>query len=76
MREAVAGLNLPYEVQLATDAAEGKVSWKLRGAELPQGLALDSSSGAIRGRPPEPVVDRTVAVEAKDSAGKFQAEPL
>ncbi len=69
-RLPVAGLNLPYEVQLATDAAEGKVSWKLRGAELPQGLALDSSSGAIRGRPPEPVVDRTVAVEAKDSAGK------
>ena len=72
VREAlpVAGLDLPYEVALGTDAAEGKVSWKQTGGKLPEGLSLDAGRGTIHGRPLEAVVEGRVIIEAKDSAGK------
>ena len=65
-----AGLNLPYKVQLAADEAEGEVSWKLIGGELPEGLSLAAGRGTIHGRPREAIVARKVTIEAKDSAGK------
>ena len=63
-----AGLNLPYTVPLGTDAAAGKVSWKLLEGKLPQGLTLDNS-GTIQGRPVEAVADRKVTIRARDSEG-------
>ena len=66
----VAGLNLPYEFQLATDAAEGEVAWKLIRDALPQGLSLDSNRGVIQGSPQEIVEDCKLTIEAKDSLGK------
>ena len=65
-----AGLNLPYKFQLATDAAEGKVAWKLIGGALPQGLTLGGIHSVIQGSPQEIVEDRKVTIEAKDSSGK------
>ena len=44
-----AGLNLPYQVRLGTDAAAGSVSWELAADSLPAGLSLDPSDGVIRG---------------------------
>lgn len=65
-----AGLNLPYKFQLATDAAKGKVAWKLIEGALPRGLTLDAIRGAIQGRPQEIVEDRKATIEAEDSSGK------
>jgi len=67
---ADASLNIPYSVQLATDAAHGDVAWKLLAGRLPQGLDLDDTSGVIRGKPLETVEDRTVTISATDAAGR------
>ena len=50
-----AGLNLPYQVRLGTDAAAGRVSWELAEGRLPAGLTLDPSEGVIRGTPEQTV---------------------
>ena len=65
----LAGLKIPYSVELATDAAEGKVVWELLTGKLPEGLALDKQRGAVHGKPLETVVDRTVTIGATDAAG-------
>ena len=64
-----AGLKIPYSVELATDAAEGKVDWELLAGTLPEGLALDKERGAIHGKPLETVMDRSVTIGATDAAG-------
>ena len=46
-----AGLNLPYQIRLGTDAAAGTVAWELVAGSLPAGLTLDPSDGVIRGTP-------------------------
>ena len=54
----VAGLQVPYSVQLSADAAKGDVKWEIVEGRLPTGLELDSPSGALRGK-------ATVAAEAQ-----------
>ena len=46
-----AGLNIPYSVQLGTDAARGGATWKIVQGRLPRGLKLDAADGRIHGTP-------------------------
>ena len=64
-----AGLNLPYEVGLGTDAATGKVSWELVEGTLPSGLSLEAEGGVIRGTP-ESVGEYSFTIRARDSANQ------
>ncbi len=61
-----AGLNLPYQVPLGTDAAAGRVSWELAAGNLPAGLSLDPSEGVIRGTPEQPTAEQEIAIRARD----------
>ena len=65
-----AGLKIPYQVQLGTDAPNGNVTWKIVKGDLPKGLSLDAKDGAIRGLPEETVADRKVTLRAQDEAGQ------
>ena len=65
-----AGLKIPYEIQLGTDAATGSVTWKIVEGDLPEGLSLDAQDGAIRGFPKETVADHKVTLRAQDEAGQ------
>ena len=65
-----AGLNIPFEVLLGTDAATGKVSWKMVKGGLPKGLALDINNGVIHGAPKETVADHKFTIAARDEAGQ------
>ena len=64
-----AGLNLPYQVRLGTDAAAGSVSWELAAGSLPAGVSLDQSEGVIRGTPEQTVADQELTIRARDEAG-------
>jgi hypothetical protein len=64
-----AGMKIPYSVELAADAAKGKVVWELLAGKLPEGLVLDKKRGAIQGIPLETLVNRTVTIGAVDGAG-------
>ncbi len=64
-----ARLKIPYSVELAADAAEGKVAWELLAGKLPEGLTLDKKRSAITGTPLETVVDRAFTIGATDAAG-------
>ncbi len=65
-----AGLNIPYRVQLGTDAATGLVTWKMKfPRSMPGGLMLDNRTGVIHGTPKEPVQGRTMTILARDEAG-------
>ena len=61
-----AGLNLPYQVRLGTDAAAGRVSWELAAGSLPAGLSLDRSEGVIRGTPQHTAADHEFTIRARD----------
>ena len=37
-----AGLKIPYQVELGTDAPNGNVTWEIVKGELPKGLSLDA----------------------------------
>ena len=64
-----AGLKIPYKVQLGTDAAIGKVTWKMMYPKsMPKGLVLDET-GVIHGTPEELVQGRTMTILAADQAG-------
>ncbi|MDE0167391.1 MAG: Ig domain-containing protein [Bryobacterales bacterium] len=65
-----AGLKIPYQVQLGTDAPNGNVTWKIVKGDLPEGLSLDEKAGAIHGIPQETVADRKVTLRAGDEAGQ------
>jgi len=65
-----AGQNIPYEVRLGTDAADGNVAWKMAKGSLPKGLALDTNDGVIRGTPEETVADHQFTIGALDKAGQ------
>ena len=65
-----AGLKIPYQVQLGTDAPNGNVTWKIVKGDLPEGLLLDEKDGAIHGIPQEAVADRKVTLRAGDEAGQ------
>ena len=65
-----AGLKIPYEVQLGTDAPDGSVTWKIVKGDLPEGLSLDAKSGVIRGLPKETVAGRRLTLRAQDEAGQ------
>ena len=71
-----AGLKIPYSVEMATDAAEGSVGWKLRAGELPKGLTLDEKRGVIHGTPLEEALSRTVTIGATDAGGKSDKSTL
>ena len=64
-----AGLNAPYQVQLGTDAAAGKVSWELAAGSLPAGLTLDPNEGAIEGTLEQTVKGQEFVIRACDEAG-------
>ena len=64
-----AGLNLPYQVRLGTDAAAGRVSWELASGSLSAGLTLDPHEGAIRGTLEGTVGDQEFVIRARDVAG-------
>ena len=64
-----AGLGIPYEVRLGTDAAAGAVSWEMKEGSLPAGLAFDTGTGVIRGTPAETVESRQVTIGARDEDG-------
>ena len=57
-----AGLRIPYEVRLGTDAAAGAVSWETKEGSLPAGLAFDIGTGVTRGTPAETVESRRVTI--------------
>ena len=61
-----AGVNLPYQVRLGTDAAAGRVSWELAAGSLPAGLSVDPSEGVIRGTPQQTVAEQEIAIRARD----------
>ena len=61
-----AGLNLPYQVRLGTDAGAGRVSWELAAGSLPGGLSLDPSEGVIRGTPQQTVAEQEITIRARD----------
>ena len=61
-----AGLNLPYQVRLGTDAAAGRVSWEPAAGGRPAGMSLDPSEGVIRGTPEEPAARHEIAIRARD----------
>ena len=61
-----AGLNLPYQVRLGTDAGAGRVSWELAAGTLPAGMSLDPSEGVIRGTPQQTVAKPEIAMRARD----------
>ena len=61
-----AGLNLPYQVRLGTDAGAGRVSWELAAGTLPAGMSLDPSEGVIRGTPEHTVAEQEIAIRARD----------
>ena len=61
-----AGLNLPYQVRLGTDAGAGRVSWELAAGTLPAGMSLDPSEGVIRGTPQHTVAEQEIAMRARD----------
>ena len=61
-----AGLNLPYQVRLGTDAGAGRVSWGLAAGTLPAGMSLDPSEGVIRGTPEHTVAEQEIAIRARD----------
>ena len=61
-----AGLNVPYQVRLGTDAAAGRVSWELAAGTLPAGMSLDPSEGVIRGTPQQTVAKPEIAMRARD----------
>ena len=61
-----AGLNLPYQVRLGTDAGAGRVSWELAAGTLPAGMSLDPSEGVIRGTPQQTVARPEIAMRARD----------
>ena len=61
-----AGVNLPYQVRLGTDAAAGRVSWELAAGSLPAGLSVDPSEGVIRGTPQHTVAEQEIAIRARD----------
>ncbi|MDE0434302.1 MAG: putative Ig domain-containing protein [Bryobacterales bacterium] len=65
-----AGLKIPFQVQLGTDAPNGNVTWKIVKGDLPEGLLLDEKAGAIHGIPQETVADRKVTLRARDEAGQ------
>ncbi len=61
-----AGLNVPYQVRLGTDAGAGRVSWELAAGSLPAGLRVDPSEGVIRGTPQQTVAEQEIAIRARD----------
>ena len=64
-----AGLNLPYQVRLGTDAAAGGVSWELAAGGLPAGMSLDPPEGVIRGTPRQTVAQQEITIRARDEEG-------
>ena len=64
-----AGLNLPYQVSLGTDAAAGRAAWELEAGNLPAGLTLDQHAGVIRGTTEGTVAEHEFVIRARDEAG-------
>jgi len=63
------GVNIPYAVKLATDAADGSVTWKITDGRLPVGLQFDASAGRIHGTVTEAGPPTFIVVEAQDASG-------
>ena len=64
-----AGVNIPYSVELGTDAARGDVTWKIVDARLPHGLMLNASAGRIHGTPIASRPSTALTIEAQDESG-------
>ena len=64
-----AGVNIPYSVELGTDAASGDVKWKIADGRLPRGLTLDASDGRIHGIPVASGPITAFTIEARDESG-------
>ena len=64
-----ATFNAPYSVQMSTDAASGAVQWELAEGRLPTGLTLDSTTGAISGKPTAAVEHQPLGLLAADARG-------
>lgn len=64
-----AGLNIPYSVQLTTDAANGDVTWHVVDGRLPPGLILDKKGGRIQGTPLASGPRTAFTLEARDGSG-------
>lgn len=64
-----ATINAPYSIQFSTDAANGAVQWEQAEGRLPAGLALNSKTGAISGKPTVAVEHQPFGLLAADASG-------
>jgi hypothetical protein len=64
-----AGVNIPYAVELGTDAARGEVTWKIGDGRLPSGLTLDASDGRIHGTPTASSASTAFTIDVRDESG-------
>ena len=62
-------VNIPYNVELGTDAASGDVTWKIVDGRLPRGLTLGSKDGRIHGTPTATGTPGAFTIEARDASG-------
>ena len=68
-----AGVNIPYSVQLGTDAAHGDVQWKIVDGRLPPGLTLNASDGRVHGTPTALAASTAFTIEGRDESGATDA---
>ncbi|MEE3369027.1 MAG: putative Ig domain-containing protein [Planctomycetota bacterium] len=66
----VAGLQIPYSVQFAADAAKGDVTWEVAEGRLPTGLELDSITGTLRGKATVAAEKQSFVVQATDQGNQ------